>query len=157
MKQLRPRKIGKRKAKKSLGSPLRKPAFPEPSVPRASQTEPEENHVLPLLSPTVSKLQHDNFCELVDMSSQRMQPSLNKVLELFRFLDFAGLSFKEWWRVMSTTRTTTQWETKLLALGMPAQQEEIADKDHVGAILFHHFDFHGRYHIQPLQTSPQEA
>ena len=117
---------------------------------------------MPLLSLTVSKLQHDNFCELVDMSSQRMQPSLNKVLELFRFLDFAGLSFKEWWRVMSTTRTTTQWETKLLALGMPAQQEEIADKDHVGAILFHHFDFHGRYHIQPLQTiengiSPHEA
>ena len=112
---------------------------------------------MPLLSLTVSKLQHDNFCELVDMRSQRMQPSLNKVLELFRFLDFAGLSFKEWWRVISTTRSTTQWETKLLALGLPAQQVDVADKNQVGALFFQHFDFEGNYHAESLQTLPLEA
>ena len=58
---------------------------------------------------------------------------------------------------MAATCSAAQWQTKLWDIGTPEEQVEDADKDHIGTLLFQHFDFDGNYHEEPLQTLPPTA
>ena len=78
-----------------------------------------------------------------------------KANELSKSLDPTGSPYKDWWPKMAALRSTAQWRNKVLALGMPEQQVEDADKEQIGTFLFQHFDSEGNYHEDPLQTLPQ--
>ena len=104
----------------------------------------------PLLSQMVDKEQHNSVCELINMRANQ------QAQELYASLDPAGSPYRDWWPRMAALRSTAQWQNKLQALGMPAEQVESADKDQVGKYLFQHIDSDGTYHEDPLQTLPQE-
>ena len=104
----------------------------------------------PLLSQIVDKEQHKSVCELLNLRANK------QTQELYASLGAAGLPYRDWWPRIAELRSTAQWQNKLQALGMPAEQVDSADKDQVGTYLFQHFDSDGTYHEDPLQTLPQE-
>ena len=93
-------------------------------------------------------LQHDAFCGLLQLRSDE------KAQELSQSLDLTGTPYKEWWQTMAATCSAEEWQTKLWDIGAPEEQVDEADKDHIGTLLFQHFDLGGNYHEQPLQTLP---
>ena len=104
----------------------------------------------PLLSKMVDKEQHNSVCELTNLRANK------QAQELCASLGPAGLPYQDWWPRIADLCTTAHWHRKLQALGMPAEQVELADKDLEGQYLFQHFDSDGIYHKIPLQRSPQE-
>ena len=123
----------------------------ETAEPRIDQLVFRDGSPTPLCSQTVDKVRHDAICGLLNIRSNE------KAQELSQSLALTGLPYKEWWLEIAATRTTGQWQIKLLALGMPEQQVEDAGKEQIGILLFQHFDSEGNYHEAPLQTLPPTA
>ena len=134
----------------------------QPQLPQAiTDTESADSYIdqpvyrdwtpIPLFSHTVDKLQHDAFRRLF-----KPRPC-EAVQDLSQSLGLTGISFQDWWHKIAPTGSLMQWQIKLWAHGTPKELVADADEDHIGQLLFHHIDFEGSYHADPLQASPPNA